>query len=222
MIWMVYLAAEPYVRRRWPQCLISWASALSGRFHDAIVGRDVLIGAALGVSFSVIDIVMNLPDWKYMNPIFNNTAMLDGTWSTVGGILVEAPQGIRGAVFFVFLIFLLRVVLRNQVAAGVVFSMIFALLNFLANGNSWLGFAGSMVVYGSLALVTLRWGILASCVGIFIGNTAFNFPLTMHAGAWYFGNAMLATAMVLAMIFWGAWTALGDGRRIFRTSLFES
>src|ERR1022692_4430790 len=48
VIWMVYIALEPYVRRRWPQTLISWSSVLIGRVRDPVVGRDVLIGAAAG------------------------------------------------------------------------------------------------------------------------------------------------------------------------------
>jgi len=37
VIWTVYIALEPYVRRRWPQTLISWSSVLIGRIRDPIV-----------------------------------------------------------------------------------------------------------------------------------------------------------------------------------------
>src|SRR5437870_3095440 len=40
------ITVEPFVRRRWPQMLISWTRLLSGRFNDPMVGRDILIGAA--------------------------------------------------------------------------------------------------------------------------------------------------------------------------------
>ena len=46
--WTMYLAIEPYVRRRWPHTLISWTRLLSGRVQDPLIGRDVLIGVAAG------------------------------------------------------------------------------------------------------------------------------------------------------------------------------
>jgi hypothetical protein len=46
-IWALYLAFEPYVRRRWPQSMITWSRVLSGEFRDPLVGGHLLIGVAL-------------------------------------------------------------------------------------------------------------------------------------------------------------------------------
>jgi hypothetical protein len=45
---LMYLALEPYVRRRWPDGLISWNRLLAGRFRDPLVGRVLLVGAVTG------------------------------------------------------------------------------------------------------------------------------------------------------------------------------
>ena len=42
--WVLYIALEPYVRRRWPATLVSWSRLLAGGFRDPLVGRDVLVG----------------------------------------------------------------------------------------------------------------------------------------------------------------------------------
>src|SRR6185295_12946481 len=55
MMWTVYIALEPYVRRRWPQTLISWSTVLIGRVRDAVVGRDVLIGCAAGSAVAILN-----------------------------------------------------------------------------------------------------------------------------------------------------------------------
>jgi serine/threonine-protein kinase len=47
-IWALYIALEPYVRRRWPATLVSWSRLLAGRFRDPLVGRDVLVGCLAG------------------------------------------------------------------------------------------------------------------------------------------------------------------------------
>jgi hypothetical protein len=40
-------ALEPYLRRRWPERIISWNRLLAGEFRDPLVGRDILIGSLL-------------------------------------------------------------------------------------------------------------------------------------------------------------------------------
>ena len=49
MLWLVYLALEPYVRRYSPDILMSWSRLLGGRFRDPRVGRDILAGVAAGI-----------------------------------------------------------------------------------------------------------------------------------------------------------------------------
>jgi serine/threonine-protein kinase len=51
-IWAVYLAFEPYVRRRWPQSMITWSRVLSGGFRDPLVGAHLLFGLALGIGLA--------------------------------------------------------------------------------------------------------------------------------------------------------------------------
>ena len=52
IIWLVYIAVEPYLRKHWPHALISWNRLLAGRVRDPLVGRDLLVGSAIGVLFS--------------------------------------------------------------------------------------------------------------------------------------------------------------------------
>jgi len=49
VVWLLYIGLEPFVRRRWPNALVSWNRVLAGQFRDPLVGRNVLIGVALGV-----------------------------------------------------------------------------------------------------------------------------------------------------------------------------
>jgi serine/threonine-protein kinase len=56
LIGLCYLAAEPYVRRYWPDSLISWNRLQSGRLRDPLVASHVLVGiftwfALFGITF---------------------------------------------------------------------------------------------------------------------------------------------------------------------------
>src|SRR5262249_46938743 len=59
VIWMIYLALEPAVRSRWPHSIVTWNRVLAGRWLDAQVGSDILVGAAVGsaiwVAFKLIN-----------------------------------------------------------------------------------------------------------------------------------------------------------------------
>ena len=50
MFWLLSIALEPIVQRRWPQSLISWTRLLNGAVADPVVGGHVLVGLALGLS----------------------------------------------------------------------------------------------------------------------------------------------------------------------------
>ncbi len=47
--WLVYLALEPWVRRYWPQTMITWSRVVAGKWTDPVVGRDLLFGTLLKV-----------------------------------------------------------------------------------------------------------------------------------------------------------------------------
>src|SRR5580704_10924186 len=52
--WLLYIALEPYVRRRWPATLVSWTCLLAGGFRDPLVGRGVLGGCLSGASSTAL------------------------------------------------------------------------------------------------------------------------------------------------------------------------
>ena len=54
LLWTIYVALEPFVRKHWPQVLVSWTNLLAGRVGDPVVGRDVLLGTALGVAWALM------------------------------------------------------------------------------------------------------------------------------------------------------------------------
>ena len=43
-----YIACEPLIRRLWPETLIAWSRLLSGYWKNPLVGRNILIGTAIG------------------------------------------------------------------------------------------------------------------------------------------------------------------------------
>jgi hypothetical protein len=48
LVWVFYIALEPYVRRLWPEMMVSWMRLMEGRLRDPLLGRHVLMGCLLG------------------------------------------------------------------------------------------------------------------------------------------------------------------------------
>ncbi len=211
LLWTLYMALEPFVRRRWPRVLVSWTNVLTGRLRDPVVGRDVLLGVALGVAWTLMIRVLDLTSGGRAIADFpGEVALLSGLRSTLGVILEEAPNAIRNVLFFFFLLFVLRVVLRREWAAVLAFAGLFLLLDLLGNQNRPL-IAGlmSFLYFGSGAVVVVRWGLLSYAVGHFVTDMLMNITATLDASAWYFGNMLLLIAVVVGLAAWGFYTSLG-------------
>jgi hypothetical protein len=60
LIWMLYLAIEPSVRRRWPQILVDWTRLFSGDWRDPLVARNTLIGCAFAVLTAIYQYFLSM------------------------------------------------------------------------------------------------------------------------------------------------------------------
>jgi hypothetical protein len=59
LVWALYLALEPWVRRRWPQTMISWSRYTVKGWRDPLVGRDLLYAVGIGAFLYIYWIYSN-------------------------------------------------------------------------------------------------------------------------------------------------------------------
>jgi hypothetical protein len=185
------------VRRHWPQTLVSWTTLLRGRISDPVVGRDLLLGTSLGVLIAVlIRVTMIYQDAA----AWTDTDVLLGLRSIVGAVVMQALYAVRTAVFFFYLLFLLRVLLRNQWTAGLVFALLFAVIDTLDSDSPLLEGATTFLYFGMLAAAVLRWGLLSLTTAVLVASVLLIAPATTHPSAWYFPTSvgLLAIPVVLA------------------------
>jgi hypothetical protein len=125
IFWTVYVALEPYLRRLWPDALLGWSRLLAGHVRDPRVGREVLAGLACGVAAALVAVAKATlipalglpapyPQYGFAEMMFGDPT--SGLW----GALLESVAAIGGALFAVFGIVILRLVLRSRwLATGV-------------------------------------------------------------------------------------------------------
>jgi predicted Ser/Thr protein kinase len=220
-IWMLYLALEPYVRRRWPQAIISWSRLAAGRLRDPLVGRDVLWGVLLGVVWSVVLSAGFLAlKREGATPQLADTSLLVGGRQIVGIWLLNVVQCILGTLEFFFVLFLFRVLLRNKWVAAVCFVAFFTTLNTLHGDHPQIMAPVWLVVFSIAAFAVTRFGLITLAVAIFTGNVLVDLPFTLDTSIWYASSAFAVLASFVALAVWGFYTSLG-GQPLWREGLFE-
>ncbi|MCB1036462.1 MAG: serine/threonine protein kinase, partial [Acidobacteria bacterium] len=64
LVWIIYVALEPFARCWWPDQTASWVRLLYGRWRDPLVGRDILVGTLFGIGAMVCSrLYVALPSW---------------------------------------------------------------------------------------------------------------------------------------------------------------
>jgi hypothetical protein len=132
-----------------------------------VVGRDVLLGVGFGVLFALILRIINFAsaDDAFRYP--GEVELLLGLRHTMAVVLEEAPYAIRNVLLYFFMLFVLRVVFRNQWAAAIGFTVFWGIVNALGSSSpSWIGALGGFLFFGTAAVIALAlWGFYTSVSG---------------------------------------------------------
>jgi serine/threonine-protein kinase len=195
--YLLYLALEPYVRRRWPHVLISWSRALAGELRDPLVGRHVLIGLLFGALWTVGTVLAFGVRGEML-------ASNLGGIGTLRDSLDVVAAAVAGALFisvvFCFLIFILRAALRAAWAAGAAVALATAVIG--AGGLPIVNMVGAIAgaVFGTLLVVAMiRFGLMAAAAMMFCYAVLAFRPLTLNFSTWYAGPSIVALAALGAL-----------------------
>ncbi len=218
---ILYLALEPYVRRHWPQTIISWTRLLHGRWRDPLVGKDVLFGIVEGLVICLIlytygVIVLRLGD----SPGTGDLSFLLSARQVVGSSLIRVLWEFQGALIFFFVLFLVRVLLRKAWLSAVVFVGIWVFYKSLGGHYLSVLIPALVLMYGTAAFVMVRFGLIALVSGFFVTDLLFGLPMTSDSSSWFFGAVVFAYAGVLALAIWAFHTSLG-GQKLWKEELFD-
>jgi serine/threonine-protein kinase len=217
--WLLYLALEPWVRRRWPQTIISWSRLLSGQFRDPLVGRDILFGVMLGMVWMLIFQIRYIPMMRLGSaPGFGQVEYLMGGREALGAWIMQIPQSILGTLQFFFLLLGLKVVLRKDWLAAIAFVALFALPQGLSSSYMAVELPTEILVYAVAVIIVFRFGLIPLAFAIFTINMLANVPFTADFSAWYMPTSVLALLSVVAIAAWGFYHSLG-GEPLWRPEI---
>ena len=224
LVYVFYLALEPYFRRLWPRMLVSWVRLMGGRLRDPLVGRDLLVGSLYGAGVALIGGLMR---WAPELLGVRGYGFGADAWA------MASLRGLREAIaalasvhaFNLYLVFLgivvflvLRLLLRRTWIAVAV-TTVFNLVGFYPGAGHPLPYViAVLMIVGLFWLVLFRFGLLPVLVGSAVQNLLDEFPLTFDLTAWYGQVTLLVLPVVVAVALWGFRVALA-GRALFRDEI---
>lgn len=220
MIWIMYVALEPYARQRWPWRMVGWSRLLVGRWRDPLLGRDILIGAAGAILYRALHALGFLAPsalgWRSEIPAILGAETLSHPAFPVAIFLLRPFQAM--VLFFYF--WLVGLIVRKDwltasVWIGVGFA--FTLAPILASGwqaAAVFTLASSLAIGAITVIILIRYGLLAfACFCMF--NGVFEIlPVTANGSVWY-ASVGIAYLLFLAGVAIGACVIALDGRAPF-------
>ena len=225
-IWLFYIAAEPYVRRRQPELLISWNRVLRGYLRDALVARDVLIGCLLGAILNLFynHLLVLVPAWLGMSAPVPGHAFPEklgaGVWPFVS--LLSLLGGVpRDSVMALFMFSAIRSVFRRDwVAAAAV--ILLSTIPHLGRDVAPMAEAPFVLCAAAVFVFALcRVGLLAGMVTLFVGSWFSKSLFVFDTRSWLFVPSLIYVGVTLALAFYGFRYSLGAKALLGRVRLAE-
>jgi len=210
MMWLAYIAIEPYMRRHWPDALISWNRLQAGRIRDPLVASHVLIGLTLRpLTILFLMILLGTPP----RPGFLN-GYLDSPKHAIGFLIGAPGVALLISVAFLMLVVVSRMLLPKVWIADVVASILMGITGITPGGSPTLMVAGavanSFAIYVALwvfrrfgFLATVAWWLGYACTGLG--------PLILTE--WYAGFGIAAHGIPVALAAYALWVIVSSERR---------
>jgi hypothetical protein len=224
-LWLLYIALEPYFRRRLPELMIGWARLMEGRVRDPRVGRDILIGAIAGVCLALLRHVMNaLPTWF----AFQGQTTMPLNFGGFEQIILTNPleylvtihiPAIGTAFVPICLYFVFRLVLRKPALAATALLVVETLLN-MGRENIRLELPAAFLTAAVIVWVVTRFGLLAAISMRYFQLVLFAVPPSFDFAEWYAAFSMPGLLLLLLLAGYAFRISIGE-QRILGSALLE-
>jgi serine/threonine protein kinase len=214
-----YLALEPYIRRGWPELLVSWSRLLSGGFRNPLVGRDLLIGILAGLILACLGLAGNaLPDLlsvKGFPPVIG-TQYLGSLSSLLGSILGHCGGNILNSIGSLAILFVGWRFTRSKLVSAIIVALFWAAVS-LTGPNFAVEVPLALMEGIVVTLCLVGVGYFPLVVAFVVQGIISSFPLTLDLNRWYAERSIFVITVLLAFLVYGFRISQGS-RRLFVTA----
>jgi hypothetical protein len=207
ILWLIYMALEPYVRKYSADILMSWSRLLRGRVRDPRVGRDILVGIVAGLIITLITIIVALVPaamgYPPPAPRNMNLELLMSTRRAVSALLRMPTNALMNGMLTTLLFALIRMIVKRTWIATIITIAVgsFILLNNVSQ-QFWLSIAAAALVAIIYVGVLERFGMFPLMM-TFLTNNIVQSGLTLDVNKLYAPTAIWLMALVATMAAFG-------------------
>jgi len=215
ILWLLYLAIEPFGRRFWPDGLLGWSRLLSGHVRDPRIGREILAGCVFAGALLLMDLIRALSPLLIGRPPGLPTlgaevesligfGRLYGTWSD------QVFSAVQTALIFAMLLVAARLLVRNtwlSALVGVAILTPAAGAGVPPGGIAWLYYLTQTMVVALVIFAIFRYGLLVSVVMVLADNIPSAVPILPNGPSWASMPGNLSIALVVALACFGFYAA---------------
>jgi predicted Ser/Thr protein kinase len=208
LVWLAYLGVEPYVRRFSAGALIGWSRLLAGNWRDPRVGRDIMIGVAVGVGMTLAFAVHNL-----LPPLFGRPEpmpslpdpnVLISVRFAFARMLQQLQDAMTSAMLALGGFVALRIWLKNRWLAAAAAIVIYAgaVINGMFSPGSPVADLVVGVIITAAFVAVLGWaGLLTAIATLATHFILLRAPMTTDVSSWRApsGFVFLGTVLLLGL-----------------------
>jgi len=216
-LWIYYLALEPIMRRARPQLMVSWSRAMSGRWNDPLVARDVMLGVLGGGFLAASALGAKVIDGVIGGPASLATSRLEPFRNVVSAIAQAAssmPNAIALALFLCVLLAVATLVLKRTWLATLV-AFLVTMLFPAAQTETTAGIAVAALGVTASIAVLVRLGVL-SLVTLACTFYVLDAPYTTDVNSWLFPQTLVPPLLTTSVMAWALITTT-RGPRVRRS-----
>ena len=159
-----------------------------------------------------------MPRRSYSVPTFQ-LDMLSGLRESVAILFLIPVNSLKSTLFFVVVLFLLRLLLRRTWLAIAVFMGLILIV--YSAGSPPISYMAHFFNITLWLFVLFRFGWISAMVALVVTDLLMNFPLTFDLSAWYSSSAVPAVLMIAALTAYGFKISLA-GRPAFKDLLADA
>lgn len=190
------------------------------------MGRDVLLGCLFG-AFAIVLIRLGwfVPSrfgYPPLQPYSGPQWQFLGAHTIIADISNQFILALFLSLTYLFVLFLLRALLRKEWAAAVTFVLLFTLLIATANRSldSPVYLATELILNSLTVFLLIRFGLLAVVAAEVFNDLLGSFPFTTQVSSWYAGISLAGIVLLAAIALYAFYTSLG-GRPAFGSAVLE-
>jgi hypothetical protein len=168
-----------------------------------MVGRDLLYGMACGLLLGLVLLTGLAFHGNSGQPFLPPLGPLLGVRYEVAGLLNSVDNGLFDALFFLFLLFILRALLRKPWMAAIAYVAVLGFIDAYGTTTPWVDYPVSMLFQAVFAFILLRFGLMAAISAAVCLQLLESCPATLDFSAWYVGLSLIPPVIVALIAVYG-------------------